>query len=181
VHRSKSGPLKSESGQTRPRWSKPRERACPLRAESGQVGRHLAKSALCRYCCKSPKSPGDNFPAIRRSDRRPPICVVSITLPRSPVSLSSGDEVPHIFTRKSRLQPGEFLITSAKRLLQHNLPKGDICSAAKTVAIRSLRRPRFAERDTLWMLCRSVRQSGLAPENFTTLAHFSISKRIEIT
>jgi hypothetical protein len=25
-----------------------------------------------------------------------------------------------------------------------------------------------------------VRQSGLAPENFTTLAHFSISKRIEI-
>jgi hypothetical protein len=34
------------------------------------------------------------------------------------VSLSSGDEVPHIFTRKSRLQPGEFLISSAKRLLQ---------------------------------------------------------------
>jgi hypothetical protein len=54
------------------------------------------------------------FPAIRRSDRRPPICVASITLPGSPVSLSSGDEVPHIFTRKSRLQPGEFLITSAK-------------------------------------------------------------------
>jgi hypothetical protein len=34
--------------------------------------------------------------------------------------LSSGDEVPHIFTRKSRLRPGEFLITSAKRLLQQN-------------------------------------------------------------
>src|SRR3989441_227043 len=57
-------------------------------------------------------------PTKRRSDRRPPICVASITLPRSPVSLSSGDEVPHIFTRKSRLQPGEFLISSAKRLLQ---------------------------------------------------------------
>src|SRR5438876_8959915 len=82
----------------------------------------------CRYCCKSPKLPGDNFPAIRRSDRRPPICVVSITLPRSPVSLSSGDEVPHIFTRKSRLQPGEFLITSAKRLLQQYLPWADIPS-----------------------------------------------------
>src|SRR5262249_39364703 len=64
----------------------------------------------------------DNFPAIRRSDRRPPICVVSVTLPRSPVSLSSGDEVPHIFTRKLRLQPGEFLITSAKRLLQQYRP-----------------------------------------------------------
>jgi hypothetical protein len=32
------------------------------------------------------------------------------------VSLSSGDEVPHIFTRKSRLQSGEFLITSANQL-----------------------------------------------------------------
>ena len=30
-----------------------------------------------------------------------------------------GDEVPHILTRKSRLQAAEFLITSAKRLLQH--------------------------------------------------------------
>ena len=83
-------------------------------------------SALCRHCCKSPKLSGDNFLAVRRFDRRPPIYVVSITLPRSPVSLSSGDEVPHIFTRKSRLQPGEFLITSAKRLLQHNLPEAVI-------------------------------------------------------
>src|SRR5260370_31693697 len=90
---------------------------------------HGLCSAMCRYCCKSPKLPGDNFPAIRRSDRRPPICVASITLPRSPVSLSSGDEVPHIFTRKSRLQPGEFLISSAKRLLQQYLPVGDIRSA----------------------------------------------------
>jgi hypothetical protein len=38
------------------------------------------------------------------------------------VSLSSGDEVPHIFTRKSRIRPGQFLITSAKRLLQQYLP-----------------------------------------------------------
>src|SRR6266540_7459113 len=90
-------------------------------------------SEMCRYCCKSPKLPGDNFPAVRRSDRRPPIYVVSITLPRSPVSLSSGDEVPHIFTRKSRLQPGEFLITSAKRLLQQNLPKADSCTATEGV------------------------------------------------
>src|SRR5260370_4998406 len=74
---------------------------------------------------------GDNFPAKRRSDRRRPIGVASITLPRSPVSLSSGDEVPHIFTRKSRLQPGEFLITSTKRLLQQYRPQPDSCSAAK--------------------------------------------------
>jgi hypothetical protein len=68
--------------------------------------------AVCRYCCKSPKLPGDNFPAVSRSDRRPPICVPSIALRRSLVSFSSGDEVPHILTRKSRLQPGEFLAIS---------------------------------------------------------------------
>ena len=31
-----------------------------------------------------------------------------------------SDEVPHIFTRKPRLRPLEFLILGAKRLLQHN-------------------------------------------------------------
>jgi hypothetical protein len=51
------------------------------------------------------------------------------------MSLSSGDEVPHIFTRKSRLQPGEFLISSAKGLLQHNRHFATLrCEAA----IRSL-------------------------------------------
>jgi hypothetical protein len=46
-------------------------------------------------------------------------------LPRSSASLSSGDEVPHIFTRKSRVQPKEILMTSAKGLLQQNLPLAD--------------------------------------------------------
>ena len=82
----------------------------------------LASAALCRFCCKSPKLPGADFLAVRQSDRRPPIDVAPITLPRSPASLSSGDEVPHIFTRKSRVQPKEILIASAKRLLQQNLP-----------------------------------------------------------
>src|SRR5262249_4526681 len=76
-----------------------------------------------RFCCKSRKSPGDNFPAKGRRDRRPSISVLSIALPRSPVSLRSGDEVPRIFTRKSRLQPREFLISSAKRLLQQHRPE----------------------------------------------------------
>jgi hypothetical protein len=43
-------------------------------------------------------------------------------LPKSPVSSSLCDEVPHIFIPKSHLEPREFLISSAKRLLQHNLP-----------------------------------------------------------
>jgi hypothetical protein len=54
------------------------------------------------------------------------------------VSLSSGDEVPHIFTRKLRLRPGEFLITSAKRLLQQYLPQADSCIAAKNQSIDHL-------------------------------------------
>ena len=83
------------------------------------------KDAKCRYCCKSPKLPGANFYAVKKSDRRSPVDVASITLPRSPVSLSSGDEVPHIFTPKSRVQPKEILIASAKRLLQQNLPIPD--------------------------------------------------------
>jgi hypothetical protein len=41
-------------------------------------------------------------------------------LPKSPVSSSLCDEVPHIFIQKSHLEPREFLISSAKRLLQHN-------------------------------------------------------------
>src|ERR1035441_1808793 len=39
-------------------------------------------------------------------------------LPKSPVSSSLCDEVPHIFIPKSHLEPREFLISSAKRLLQ---------------------------------------------------------------
>src|SRR5262245_12498652 len=80
----------------------------------------VATAASCRYCCKSPKLPGANFPAVKKSDRRPPIDVASITLPGSPASFSSDDEVPHIFTWKSPVQPKEILIASAKRLLQQN-------------------------------------------------------------
>src|ERR1700730_4638834 len=87
----------------------------------------------CRYWCKSPKLPGANFLAVKKSDRRPPIDVAPITLPRPPARLSSGNEVPHIFARKSRLPPKEFLISSAKRLLQQNLPTAVSCTAAKYV------------------------------------------------
>src|SRR5262249_3486379 len=77
-------------------------------------------------CCKSPKLAGGNFPARGRLNQRTPICIASIALARPLASLSAGDEVPHIFTRKSCLQPGEFLITSTKRLLQQYLPTADL-------------------------------------------------------
>jgi hypothetical protein len=47
------------------------------------------------------------------------------------VSLSSGDEVPHIFTRNSRLRSGEFLITSAKRLFQQHRPEAVLAVVVK--------------------------------------------------
>src|SRR5262245_55367154 len=91
-----------------------------------------------RYCCKSPKLPGANFPAVRKSDRRPPIDVASIALPWSPASFSSDNEVPPIFTWKSPVQPKEILIASAKRLLQQNLPGTDSCSAANSPSVDHL-------------------------------------------
>src|SRR5262249_4013026 len=91
----------------------------------------LRIAGMCRYCCKSPKSSDANFPAVKKSDRRPLIRVPSIALPGSSASLSLGDEVHHIFARKSRLKPEKFLITRAKRLLQQNLPIPDLSRCSK--------------------------------------------------
>ena len=86
----------------------------------------MAEGRLLADLCKSRKLQGNEFFAKTRSEKEPPIRMVSVALPKSPVSLALGDEVPHIFTRKPRLQPGEFFKPRAKRLLQQNLPKADI-------------------------------------------------------
>jgi hypothetical protein len=59
---------------------------------------------------------GDEFFARRPNKLRLLIDVVSGPLAKSPVSFHQGDA--HIFTQKSLLHPGEFLITCAKGLLQ---------------------------------------------------------------
>src|SRR6266550_6044084 len=102
-------------------------------------------------CCKSPKLPGDKILAIRRTNRRPPIYAASVTLPSSPARSSSGNEVPHIFTRKSRLQPGEFLVTSAKRLLQQYLPLAAVAPQSLHAGKLSLR----------WLTCKRCFAVGL--------------------
>jgi hypothetical protein len=89
--------------------------------------------AACRFCCKSLKTPGDKFPARRPNKPRSLIDVASGSLPRSPVSLSLGDEVPHMFTRKPHLRLEKFAITCTKRLLQQNLPTADSCTATNDV------------------------------------------------
>src|SRR6187399_1322750 len=81
---------------------------------------NVLKSANGRLCCKSRKLQGSDFFAKTRNGKQSTIRIIPIALPRSPVSFARGDEVPHIFTRKPRLQPAEFLIIGAKRLLQHN-------------------------------------------------------------
>ena|SRR5215204_1507980 len=63
----------------------------------------LFTSRLGRLCCKSLKTAGDKFPARRRNKPASLIDVASGSLPKSPVSLSPGDEVPHMFTRNPRL------------------------------------------------------------------------------
>jgi hypothetical protein len=97
-----------------------------LRTSAGTTG----MSQLCRLCCKSRKLQGSKFFAKTQSGRQSLIRITSFALAKSPMSLTQGDEVPHVLTRKSRLQPAEFLITSAKRLLQHNLPETDMHSAS---------------------------------------------------
>ena len=77
-------------------------------------------SVIGRLCCKSRKLQGYEFFAKIQHGQQSPIRITSIALPKSHVSFMRGDEAPHIFTRKPRLQPAEFLITTAKRLLQHN-------------------------------------------------------------
>ena len=84
----------------------------PARRRGDRITMRIAavhESAVGRLCCKSPKLPGDKFPATRRTNRRRRSVWPPIALPKSPMNSSLGDEVPHIFTRKSRLQTGEFL------------------------------------------------------------------------
>src|ERR1039457_5385887 len=50
-------------------------------------------------------------------------------LPKSPVSSSLCDEVPHIFIPKSHLEPREFLISSAKRLFNNIGQERTNCTA----------------------------------------------------
>jgi hypothetical protein len=94
------------------------------------MGLRSVSAAMCRFCCKSLKAPGDKFPAKRRNKPGSLIDVASGSLPKAPVSLSLGDEIPHMFTRKPRLQLEKLAINGAKRLLQQNLPQAYSCTAA---------------------------------------------------
>jgi hypothetical protein len=61
---------------------------------------------------KSPKLPGANFPVVKNC----PMKADGL----NHVTEVARELVPHIVTRKSRVQPKEILITSAKRLFQQH-------------------------------------------------------------
>ena len=116
VRQRKTGrPVKFElTDQTRQAADDYLRAASKVRGQSGRSLPDVPQQLRADIVAKSPKLPDANISAVKKSDRRLPVDVASTTLPRSPASLSSGDEVPHIFTRNSRVQPKEILLTSAK-------------------------------------------------------------------
>jgi hypothetical protein len=86
------------------------------------------------------------------------------------VSLSSGDEVPHIFTPKSRLRPGEFFITRAKRVLQHIPP--DSGHHRKAVVVEVIVHSVFVNgrRHRFQRLVQALKSSSLTLGSFLTKA-----------
>jgi hypothetical protein len=73
--------------------------------------RALGWSAPGRFCCKSPKIPGDDFFENKEAKLSSPINMAPRPLAKSPVSFSLGDEVPHIFIRESHQRPRKILIS----------------------------------------------------------------------
>jgi hypothetical protein len=99
--------------------------ARPLPPNEPTLKALMCSSESGRYCCKSPKWFGTDFFVRKQQSPRSPIHWSPDTFPKSPMSLSPGNEVPHIFTQKSRQQPRKILISSGKRLLQQNRPRAD--------------------------------------------------------
>jgi hypothetical protein len=106
-----------------------RPRLCCASTQCSIEARYFAavhESAPGRLCCKSLKTPGDKSPARRRNKPRSLIDVASGSLPKSPVSLSPGDGgPPHVYSKVASTAR-KICDRRCKRLLQHNLPIGDI-------------------------------------------------------
>src|SRR4029077_17725423 len=80
--------------------------------------------------------------------------------------LSSRNEVPHIFTRKSRVQPKEILIASAKRLFQQHRSKS--APTARQARVRSWRKEQTSPKRTPHTLRATSELSGLLSETQLT-------------
>src|ERR1700738_1091686 len=136
----------------------------------GRCDRAVApESAVGRFCCKSRKIPGDVF--FERNEAK--LCSPSNMAPRPlakpPVSLSLGDEVPHIFIRETHQRPRKILISGGKRLLQQNLPQPDSCTAANSSLSAKASQPGHeAARTPLVHKTDHARDDGLRLETIIT-------------
>src|ERR1700738_1785009 len=89
----------------------------------------LQESGNGRYCCKSRKIPGGDFFERNEANLCSPINMVPRPLAKLPVSLSRGDEVPHVFIRESHQQPRKNLISGGKSIFQQHRSKPEITAA----------------------------------------------------
>ena len=108
----------------------------------------IGTSDLCRLCCKSLKTPGDKFPARSRNKPRSLIDVASGSLPKSPVSLSAGDEVPpHVYSKAA---------STARNICDERCKKTFATQSARNGIMHRSRRPIIHD------LVGAVRPSDLA-------------------
>ena len=91
------------------------------------------ESAVGRFCCKSPKIPGDDFFERKEAKLSSPINMAPRPLRKSPVRLSPKDEVAHVFIRESHQRPRKILMSGGKRLLQQNRHNPDPIARAEQV------------------------------------------------
>ena len=96
---------------------------------------------MCRYCCKSPRIPGVKFFERNEAHYDSLINMAPRPLAKPPVSLSRGDEVPHIFIRESHQWAIKIFVSSGKRLLQQNLPQAVLSRCNKTRYANLVGRP----------------------------------------
>src|ERR1700730_542349 len=112
-----------------------RSEALPLYLRQLTFVGMIGTSEKCRFCCKPPIMPFDQFPANRPNEPQSPIDVALRPLPKSPVSSSLDNVVPQSIVRSPRVRPGKFVFSDAKRLLQQYLPATDIAGGSVSCAV----------------------------------------------
>jgi hypothetical protein len=100
---------------------------------------------LADIVAKSPKISGGDFLERNKVKLCSPFNMAPRPLAKSPVSLSRGDEVPHIFIRESHQRPRKILISGGKRLLQQNLPQPELMHRSNRFPMITCILPRFLD------------------------------------
>jgi hypothetical protein len=101
--------------------------------------RGVRTSALVRIVLQNSKNGLQLFFRKTTKQEQPSIDAASNAPPKSPVSSSQNEVVPHINIRSPRPQPGKIVVSDPKRVLQHNRAynglKPDIAPCPKVLRI----------------------------------------------